>query len=118
MPSIPSQLTPQTVRNRLLRLLPPTDLERLWPSLELFELSVRSVLLAPGAVVESVHFMETGTVSMIALLEDGTQTICPRFLTLPFGTTECKYAIAASLTRCVGSLANRKGEVCDHVSHD
>jgi len=73
MPSIPSQLTPQAVRNRLLRLLPPADLERLWPSLELVELSVRTLLLVPGAAVEGVHFMETGTVSMIAMLEDGTQ---------------------------------------------
>ena len=73
MPNISSHPTPQTVRNRLLRLLPPAELERLWPRLEPVELVVRSVLLAPGAAVESVHFMETGTVSMIAMLEDGTQ---------------------------------------------
>jgi len=72
-PNIPSRPTPQTVHNRLLRLLPPADLERLWPRLELVELSVKSVLLVPGTPVESVHFMETGTVSMIAMLDDGTQ---------------------------------------------
>ena len=74
MPTIPSHPTPQTVRNRLLRLLPPAELERLWPRLEPVELVVRSVLLTPGAAVESVHFVETGTISMIAMLEDGTQT--------------------------------------------
>jgi CRP-like cAMP-binding protein len=73
MPSVLVRPTPQTVQNRLLRLLPSADLERLWPRLEPVELSVKAVLLVPGASVESVHFMETGTVSMIAMLEDGTQ---------------------------------------------
>ena len=65
--------TSRTVRNRLLRLLPPAELERLWPRLEPVELPMRSVLLTPGATVEHVHFLETGTVSMIAMLEDGVQ---------------------------------------------
>lgn len=43
------------------------------PRLELIELSVKTVLLTAGAAVESVHFMETGTVSMISTLEDGTR---------------------------------------------
>lgn len=74
MPNFLSCSPPQNVRNRLLRLLPPSDLERLWPRLEPVELTLKTVLLAPGAVVESVHFLETGTVSMIAVMEDGTQT--------------------------------------------
>lgn len=73
MPAVSSGLTPRPVRNRLLRLLPPADLERLWPRLELVELSLKAVLLTPGAAVDSVHFVETGTVSMIATLGDGTQ---------------------------------------------
>jgi CRP-like cAMP-binding protein len=73
MANMSSRPTPRTVRNRLLRLLPPSDLERLCPRLEPVDLSLKSVLLAPGAPVESVHFVETGTVSMIATLEDGTQ---------------------------------------------
>ena len=73
MPDISSRPTPQTVRNRLLRLLPPADLERLCPRLEPVGLTARSVLLLPGVPVESVHFVETGTVSMIAMMEDGTR---------------------------------------------
>lgn len=72
MPNVPLP-TPRTVRNRLLRLLPPGDLDRLWPRLEPVELSLKTVLLTPDAVVEAMHFVETGTVSMIAMLEDGAQ---------------------------------------------
>lgn len=73
MPNALSHSPPQNGRNALLRLLPPSDLERLWPRLEPVELTLKTVLLAPGAVVESVHFVETGTVSMIAVMEDGMQ---------------------------------------------
>ena len=73
MPDTRSTPTPQTVRNRLLRLLPLADLERLLPRLEPVELSLKSVLLEPGAAIESVHFVETGTVSIIAMLDDGTR---------------------------------------------
>ena len=73
MPTTFSHPPSRTVRNRLLRLLPPAELERLRPRLEPVELAVRTVLLMPGASVESVHFLETGTISMIATLEDGTQ---------------------------------------------
>ena len=73
MPGTRSRPTPQAVRNRLLRLLPLADLERLCPRLEPVELSVKTLLLEPGAAVESVYFVETGTVSMIATLEDGVR---------------------------------------------
>ena len=74
MPTSLSSLTPcQTVRNRLLRLLPPAELDRLWPRLEPVELPLKSVLLMPDVPVESLHFVEAGTVSMIAMLEDGMQ---------------------------------------------
>lgn len=74
MPTSLSSLTPsRTVRNRLLRLLPPAELEQLRPRLETVDLPLKSVLLMPDTPVDSLHFMEAGTVSMIAMLEDGMQ---------------------------------------------
>ncbi len=73
MSHVSLQPTSRTVRNRLLRLLPPAELERLQPRMEPVELSLKSVLLMPGVAVESVYFVETGTISMIAVMEDGTQ---------------------------------------------
>ena len=73
MPGTRSRPTPETVRNRLLRLLPPADLERLCPQLEPVELAAKTVLLESGTTVGSVHFLETATVSMIAMLEDGVR---------------------------------------------
>lgn len=71
MPGALSGPSPHTVRNRLLRLLPQADLERLWPRLEAVTLQVKSMLLTPETEVDSVHFVEVGTVSMLALLEEG-----------------------------------------------
>ena len=69
----PRTAAPQAVRNRLLRLLPPAELEWLRPRLEPVELPLKLALLMPDTPVESLHFVEAGTVSMIAMLEDGMQ---------------------------------------------
>jgi CRP-like cAMP-binding protein len=65
--------TPRTVQNRLLRALPITELEQLWPRLERVELFVRHAVLLPDAPVQCVYFVETGTVSMFTTLEDGVR---------------------------------------------
>lgn len=64
---------PRRINNRLLGLLSSADLERLWPRLEPVKLSMMSVPLIMDAAVENVHFVETGAVSMIALMADGAQ---------------------------------------------
>ena len=58
-------------RNRLLAVLPPEVLGRLWPRLEMVELPLRQVLHAVETPIETVYFPETGWVSMVAALEDG-----------------------------------------------
>jgi CRP-like cAMP-binding protein len=64
------QFTP-TPRNRLLAALPPEDLAWLRPRLERVELPVRHTLYAAHEPITSVHFPETGWVSMLATLESG-----------------------------------------------
>jgi CRP-like cAMP-binding protein len=60
-------------QNRLLRALPPADLERLWPRFERVELRPNTSVLKPDEVVEGLLFVESGTVSMIATFEDGSR---------------------------------------------
>ncbi|MFC7478407.1 Crp/Fnr family transcriptional regulator [Dankookia sp. GCM10030260] len=60
-----------TSRNRLLAALPPEDLARLQPQLEVVDLPLRKVLSAPGKPITAVYFPETGYVSMLAYLEKG-----------------------------------------------
>ncbi|OFX06440.1 MAG: hypothetical protein A3D94_22980 [Alphaproteobacteria bacterium RIFCSPHIGHO2_12_FULL_66_14] len=52
-------------RNRLLAVLPATDLSLLQPSLELVDLKARQVLEMPGAPLTHVHFVESGLVSVV-----------------------------------------------------
>ena len=73
--SSPTYLTKRdAIKNLLLRALPPTELEQLWPRLEPVELKLKTMLMTPDREVERVYFVEAGTVSMISALEDGTQT--------------------------------------------
>ena len=58
-------------RNLLLEALPPDAMARLRPRLESVELPLKARMLIPDEPVEFVHFMQSGTVSMISTLEDG-----------------------------------------------
>jgi CRP-like cAMP-binding protein len=61
------------VRNKLLAALPSGALARLLPKLHAVALPVRKTLLVPQERIEAVYFIESGWVSMVAHLDDGTQ---------------------------------------------
>lgn len=73
MPNTTPPAAQAAVQNRLLRALPPPELERLWPRLEAIELPLRTIVLPANAPIEHVHFIERGTCSMITTLLDGAQ---------------------------------------------
>ena len=59
-------------RNRLLRALPAVELKRLLPRLERVSLEVREVVLDNDVPIEHVYFVESGVVSIVGILSDGT----------------------------------------------
>jgi CRP-like cAMP-binding protein len=65
--------SPGGVRNQLLALLPPDVLSRLLPRMRPTALIVRDTLMTPDAIIPSVWFVESGFVSLVTALEDGTQ---------------------------------------------
>jgi CRP-like cAMP-binding protein len=66
-----TQVEQSTVRNCLLAALPPDDFALLAGSLRRVEMVLKQVLHEPNQPIETVYFPETGTVSMLAALEDG-----------------------------------------------
>jgi CRP-like cAMP-binding protein len=67
------QPSPAGVRNRLLGSLPPDVLSRLLPRMRPVSLTVRDNLMTPDAIIRSVWFVESGFVSLVTALDDGTQ---------------------------------------------
>lgn len=63
-----------TVRNKLLAALPPDILAQLLPKLHVVALPVRRTLMVPQGRIEAIYFIESGWVSTVAHLDDGTQT--------------------------------------------
>jgi CRP-like cAMP-binding protein len=61
------------VKNRLLAALPPDVLSRLLPRLRAVPLTVRNSIMVPNTQIEAAYFVESGWVSLVMLLEDGTQ---------------------------------------------
>src|ERR1700704_1214938 len=61
------------VKNQLLAALPPEVLSRLLPRMRPFSLSLRESLIRPDTTIEAVYFVESGFVSLVAALDDGTQ---------------------------------------------
>ncbi len=61
------------IRNRLLRLAPAAELEALQALFERGPLALDEIVVAANRPVEHVHFVESGTVSMITVMDDWTQ---------------------------------------------
>lgn len=59
-------------KNRILAALPPEELARIQPHLELMELPLRRVLIDPNRPIEHVYFVEEGVVSILGVMQDGT----------------------------------------------
>ena len=65
--------TQAAIQNRLLRAMPSGVVDRLWPHLEWVHLTVKTVLILPNEPVDHVFFVEAGSISMIAILENGDE---------------------------------------------
>jgi CRP-like cAMP-binding protein len=59
--------------NQLLKALPPELVSRLLGRMRPVTLTVRDSLMVPDAAVEAVYFVESGFVSLVTSLEDGSQ---------------------------------------------
>jgi CRP-like cAMP-binding protein len=59
-------------QNLLLGALPPEDLERLLPNLELLELPLGAPVYESGDRMDHVYFLTTAIVSLLYVLEDGS----------------------------------------------
>jgi CRP-like cAMP-binding protein len=59
-------------RNRLLRAIPDDEYARLQPYLESFPLEPMQILTESGERIEHVHFPQTGIVSVLRRMRDGT----------------------------------------------
>ena len=61
------------VRNELLAALPCDVLSQILPKLRPIALIFRETLIVPDKPIEAVYFVESGFVSLVTTLEDGTQ---------------------------------------------
>ena len=66
-----TQIEQTAVRNRLLAALSPDDFALLAPALQPTKLELKQVLYAAHQPIGTAYFLENGTVSMLAPLEDG-----------------------------------------------
>ncbi|ACL57955.1 Crp/Fnr family transcriptional regulator [Methylobacterium nodulans] len=64
-------MTMPDTRNRLLRALPPSELEQLWPRFDRVEVRKREVLVRRGAPLVFAYFPEGGLSSNLATTSDG-----------------------------------------------
>lgn len=63
---------PATIRNRLLRALPPADFDYLRPHLHYILLPPRQVLHKPEAPIQHIYFIEQGLVSALTTMANGS----------------------------------------------
>lgn len=61
-----------TYHNRILAALPPDELTRIEPFLERVQLTHRQLIYDPNVPIEHVHLPETGVISVLSVMADGT----------------------------------------------
>jgi CRP-like cAMP-binding protein len=66
------QISPNVVGNRIVAALPREEYKRLLPYLEPVSLSFKKCLYQSQAVIEHVYFPNSGVVSMLSVMEDGS----------------------------------------------
>ncbi|MDP3493467.1 MAG: Crp/Fnr family transcriptional regulator [Hyphomonadaceae bacterium] len=66
-----SALEQKTIRNRLLRALPPAEFNFIAPHLTPIDLDMGQTLHRSGDVIDNVYFVESGFISALAVLSDG-----------------------------------------------
>jgi CRP-like cAMP-binding protein len=71
-PQTPESPSHVPVRNLLLTALPPSDLERILPALDVVPLKLKELLHKPGERIQHVYFPGGGFCSIVAVLEDGS----------------------------------------------
>ncbi len=69
----PDQHAHQPKDNQILAALPADEYERILPHLENFHLVLGDVLSRPDEPIEYVYFPHRGTISVISMMEDGSQ---------------------------------------------
>jgi CRP-like cAMP-binding protein len=67
---IPNELS-RPSENRILAALPQKDLDTMLPHLEPVSVPLGAVFFEPNAVMDSVYFVESGMVSLVALTQEG-----------------------------------------------
>lgn len=74
MPNSFTRPTQATLQNRLLRAMPGEVVDQLWPQHEWMLLAPKLVLMRANEPVDHVFFVETGSVSMVSIPENGEET--------------------------------------------
>ncbi|MDQ3673262.1 MAG: Crp/Fnr family transcriptional regulator, partial [Gemmatimonadota bacterium] len=67
----PTGVTSTVIRNKLLKLLPPGELESLLAASKLVTVRTREIIFSRGATVPYVHFPEDCVISLVTQMADG-----------------------------------------------
>ena len=69
--SVPTHLPETDIRNKILQLLPASELAALLERAELVTVESKKVIFEPEERIEYVHFPENSVISLITVMEDG-----------------------------------------------
>jgi CRP-like cAMP-binding protein len=98
-------IDPATIRNRLLRTLPPAALAGLLPKLRPVELPLRRVLYEPDGPIEAAYFPEQGIISVVAQLDEGQQAEAGMAGRDGMVGTPLLAGVETSFTECMAQVA-------------
>ena len=93
------------IRNKILMLLPPNELDALLERSELVEIKSKQILYQPEEKLEYVHFPENCVISLVTVMEDGDQVEAMTVGSDGFSEIPVFHGVETSRNKAVGQIS-------------
>jgi CRP-like cAMP-binding protein len=100
-----------TIRNKLLSLLPPTELEALLDRAEMVTIESKQLLYEPGETISFAYFPEDCVISLVTVMEDGDQVEAMTVGNDGFTDLAIFHSISSSMLKGMGQITGQSRRV-------
>jgi len=100
-----------TIRNKILSLLPPNELEALLERAEMVTIESEQVLYEPGETISFAHFPEDCVISLVTVMEDGDQVEAMTVGNDGFTGLAVFHGLSSSMLKGIGQISGHSRRV-------
>ncbi|MEO8908877.1 MAG: Crp/Fnr family transcriptional regulator [Gemmatimonadaceae bacterium] len=98
-------MSPQEIRNKILRLLPPAELAAVTARSQMVTIKSKQLLFEPGERLKYIHFPEDCVISLVTVMTDGDQVEAMTVGNDGFAEIPVFHGVATSPNKGIGQIS-------------